>query len=542
MAEPNADADGQFRREIGLFDATMLVMGAMIGSGIFIVSKDIAADVLGAGWLLAAWVLTGVLTVMGALCYAELAGMMPDAGGQYVYLKRAYSPFWGFLYGWALFAIIQTGSIAAVAVAFTKFLGVFVPALGTDVARDVESNRSPAAVVYRSPDDLDYKIQMKLPWAQQPLIVFQRNKEKPFTVSMGQFLAAAIIAGLTLWNCRGVKEGKIVQNVFTVAKIGGLIMVIAVGFAAINPDVVKYNLEHAWDDYDQTARFGGAKASFPAFPSAILFAMVLGGALVGSLFSADAWNNVTFTGGEVKNPRRTLPLALALGATAVILLYVVVNVAYLCVLPVRPPAGAAFADSPMLQQGVANAKDDRVATAMMEEAGRRWQWPEGIGAKMMAVLVMVSTFGCLNGMILMGARLYYAMARDGLFFHSTGRLNSNGVPAVALILQGIWSIALIFSGTYSELLDYVIFAALLFYVLTVIGLFRLRRKEPDTPRPYRVWFYPLLPAMYVVLAGLVMVDLLFVRPDYTWPGLVLVLTGVPVYLLWRLFGRKMTSS
>jgi APA family basic amino acid/polyamine antiporter len=533
--------DQGFRREIGLFDAAMLVMGAMIGSGIFIVSKDIAADVQGAGWLLVAWVLTGVLTVMGAVCYAELAGMMPDAGGQYVYLKRAYSPFWGFLYGWALFAIIQTGSIAAVAVAFTKFLGVFAPALGTDVSRDVTTNKSPAAVVYRSPDDLDYKIQMKLPWAEKPLVVFKRNAEKPFTISLGQFLAAAIVMGLTLWNCRGVKEGKLVQNVFTVAKIGGLALVIGIGFAALNPEVVKYNIEHAWDAYDKTQRFDETKSSFPAFPSAVLFAMVLGGALVGSLFSADAWNNVTFTGGEVKNPRRTLPLALALGATAVILLYIVVNVAYLCVLPVRPPGAAAFADSPMLQQGVANAKDDRVATAMMEEAGRKWNWPEGIGAKMMAVLVMVSTFGCLNGMILMGARLYYAMARDGLFFQSTGRLNRNGVPAIALILQGVWSVALIFSGTYSELLDYVIFAALLFYVLTVIGLFRLRRKEPDTPRPYRVWFYPVLPAMYVVLAGLVMVDLLFVRPDYTWPGLLLVLTGVPVYMLWRLFGRKMTA-
>jgi APA family basic amino acid/polyamine antiporter len=348
--------EAHFHREIGLFDATMLVMGTMIGSGIFIVSQDIAATVGSSGWLLAVWVLTGVMTVLGALCYAELAGMMPDAGGQYVYLKRAFSPIWGFLYGWTLFLVIQTGSIAAVAVAFTKFLGVFVPMLGTDVAKPDGKTESPARVIYRSPDDFKLKITMSLPrldveWnkpgaeplkssadaapaAPQPITIFERDKKNPFTISLGQFLAAGIILGLTLWNCLGVREGKWVQNVFTVAKTIGLLLIIVVGlFVAANPDVIKSNLTDPWAGMERTGTFKDVANQFPQHHLWLVAAMVVGASMVGSLFSADAWNNVTFAGGEVKNPRRTLPLSLGLGATLVIALYLLVNLAYLAVLP-----------------------------------------------------------------------------------------------------------------------------------------------------------------------------------------------------------------
>ncbi len=541
-----------FQQKLGLFDATMLVAGTMIGSGIFIVSADIARTVGSSGWLLAVWVLTGIMTVLGALCYAELAAMMPQAGGQYVYLREAYSPLWGFLYGWTCFMVIQTGSIAAVAVAFAKFLGVLVPALGTD------------NILYEI-KGLDVSVRYRLPWFEESITFFER---KDFTISAGQLVAVAVTALLTLLNCRGVREGKWVQNIFTVAKTLALILLIVLGLTvAANADAIQANTGDLWSGITETESYAGIHKLLPQ-AGLLVALMVAGGAMVGSLFSADAWNNVTFTAGEVRNPRRNLPLSLVLGTGLVIVLYFLANAAYLAALPVRTEASlearargleqrieerekAGDADgakeareqldtllgqASTFDRGIARVKDDRVGTAALQLASPRF------GVPFMAVAIMISTFGCVNGMILMGARLYYAMARDRLFFQSVGRLNRQGVPAAGLILQGIWSILLIFSGTYNELLDYVIFAALLFYVLTVVGLFVLRRTRPGLERPYKVHGYPVLPALYVVLCTAIMLDLLIVKPVYTWPGLLIVLTGIPVYFVWRLVGKKGTTA
>ncbi len=547
-----------FRREIGLFSATMLVMGAMVGSGIFIVSTDIAKQVVGSGWLLAVWALTGVMTVLGALVFAELSGMMPDAGGQYVYLKRAFGDKWGFLYGWTFFAVIQTGSIAAVAVAFMKFLGVFVPLLGTDTALDKETGKSPAMVLYRWPapgvaadvaaQEADEKagklwisrgdqmtLRLPLPLADKPVAVFERGVAKPFTITLGQCLAAALIVGLTLLNCLGVREGKLVQNVFTVAKIAGLALVIAVGLlAAPDAGVVKANAAEPWAGIETGSTYAEAKAVFPTAAPWLLVAMAVAGAMVGSLFSADAWNNVAFAGGEVKEPHRTLPRALTLGVAAVIGLYLLVNLAYLAVLPIQGAADGADA----VARGVANAKDDRVATAVLERAGERWGLDARWGAGLMAACVMASTFGCVNGMILMGARLYYVMARDGLFFRAAGNLNGAGVPAASLLMQAGWSALLVFSGAYNELLDCVMFSAVLFYALATVGLFVLRWKEPATPRPVRVPLYPLVPLLYLLFCLAFMAAVLVTKPQYTWPGMALVLLGLPLYGWWDLARRR----
>ncbi len=505
-----------FHRELGLFDSTMLVAGSMIGSGIFIVSADIARDVGSAGWLMVVWLLTGLMTVIGALVYAELAAMMPQAGGQYVFLREAYSPLWGFLYGWTVFTVIQTGSIAAVGVAFAKFLGVVVPALGTD------------HILLRI-SDLDISWSFPMPWMDEPLVFFQRQE---FTISAGQLVAVVVVALLTYVNCRGVEAGKRVQNAFTVAKTAGLLALILVGLTvAMNLDVIRANFADLWSGIHDTSRFLGVQRLVPVGEGMII-AMVLGGAMVGSLFSSDAWNNITFTAGEIKDPRRNLPRSLVLGTVLVIGLYLLANVAYLTALPI---AGSPEGLTP-LERGIAHAKDDRVGTAVLELAS------PNLGVALMALAIMISTFGCVNGMTLMGARLYYAMAQDRLFFQAVGRLNGRGVPAVGLILQGVWSAVLVFTGTYSELLDYVIFAALFFYVLTAVGLFILRRKQPHLERPYRTWGYPVIPALYAVLCALVMVDLLVVKPVYTWPGLILVLSGIPVYWLWRMRSRRAGSA
>ena len=505
------DTTHSFHRELSLFDSTMLVAGSMIGSGIFIVSADIARDVGSAGWLMLVWLFTGIITVMGSLSYAELAAMMPHAGGQYVFLREAYSPLWGFLYGWTVFTVIQTGSIAAVGVAFAKFLGVLVPALGTTHVLLRWSN-------------LDISWSFPLPWMQEPLVFFQRQE---FTISAGQLVGVVVVALLTWVNCRGVGAGKRVQNIFTVAKTAGLLGLILAGLTvAANMDVVRANLSDLWGAIRETPRFTTVERMVP-LGTGMLILMVLGGSMVGSLFAADAWNNITFTAGEIKNPRRNLPLSLVLGVGLVIFLYLLANLAYLAVLPVDGIEGAATP----LARGIAHAKDDRVGTAVLELAS------PNLGVPLMAIAIMISTFGCVNGMILMGARLYYAMAQDGLFFQAVGKLNDRGVPAAGLVLQGIWSAVLVFSGTYSELLDYVIFAALFFYVLTAAGLFVLRRKQPHLERPYKVWGYPFLPAAYGLLCAFIMVDLLIVRPVYTWPGLILVLSGIPVYWLWRRHSR-----
>ena len=519
-----------FQRRLNAFDATMLVVGTMIGSGIFVTSVEIARDVRTSGWLLAVWGLSGFMTIIGALSYAELAGMMPQAGGQYVYLREAYSPLWGFLYGWTCFLVIQTGSIAAVGVVFAKYLGVLVPQLGTD------------AILYTVND---VNLHLSLPWMAEPFFVM-----KKFTISAGQLVAVAVIAFLTLLNCRGVEEGKLVQNFFTVAKTLALVALIAVGiFVVANPIARMDNAADLWDGIRDSQRY--AEVSKTVGSSGLLVAlMVAGGAMVGALFSSDAWNNITFTAGEIQNPRRNLPLSLAVGTSTVVLLYLLANYAYLQALPVRgmpdldrqvrkaekenndEEKKKLLKEASPFDRGIAYAEEERVGSAVLE------LWNARLGAPLMAVAIMVSTFGCVNGMSLMGARLYYAMSRDGLFFRGVGRLNRRGVPAVALVLQGVWSALLVFSGTYNELLDYVIFAVLVFYVLTVAGLFVLRRKQPDAERPYRAIGYPVLPALYVLLCAVIMLDLLIVKPKFTWPGLIIVLTGIPVYFLWRLFGRR----
>jgi APA family basic amino acid/polyamine antiporter len=481
-----ADTPGTFHRRIGLFSAAMLVSGSMIGSGIFIVSAEISRDVGASGWLLGVWLLAGLMTVLGALGYAELAAMMPQAGGQYVYLREAYAPWAGFLYGWTSFLVIQTGTIAAVGVAFAKFLGVFAPAWGTGEAAEI-------------------------------------GTLGPLTFTRGQLVGVAVVAGLTLWNLRGVEAGKLVQNIFTVAKIGALALLIAVGLTvAANREAVAANTADLWGGVYGTGEFHRV-ADLVGMGGLLVALMVAGGSMVGALFSADAWHNVAFAAGEVKDPQRTLPRSLLLGTGLVIGLYVLANVAYLADLPLHGTKDAATPTG----RGIEYAAEDRVGTAVMELAA------PGMGVGLMAAAIMVSTFGCLNGLILMGARLYYAMARDGLFFARVGRLNARGVPAAGLIGQGAWACLLIFSGTYGKLLDYVIFAALLFYAATVAGLFVLRAKRPDAPRPYRAVGYPVLPGLYVFLCVAVMLDLLVVKPVYTWPGLLLVLAGVPVYFLWK---------
>ncbi|HZU39385.1 MAG TPA: amino acid permease [Gemmataceae bacterium] len=488
-----APATGQFQKRLGLFDGTMLVAGAMIGSGIFIVSSEIGRDVGSSGGLLAVWILTGIMTIIGALSYAELAAMMPHAGGQYVYLREAFSPLWGFLYGWTLFLVIQTGTIAAVGVAFSKFLGVIVPALGT----------KPEAGAWQL-------------WEWH-------IGSYSATITAGHVVAVAIIALLTSLNCLGVREGKWVQNIFTVTKTLALILLIVLGFTvATHAEAIAANMTDWWSGATSTAAFRKVE-SWSGLPALVVALMVGGGAMVGALFSSDAWNNITFTAGEVQNPRRNLPLSLVLGTGLVITLYVLTNIGYLRALPLHGEEHAATA----MGRGIDHAQDDRVGTALAETISPT------LGPAVVAIAVMVSTFGCANGLILMGARLYYAMARDGLFFRSVGQLNPRGVPAAGLILQGIWACLLVFSGTYGQLLDYVIFAALLFYVLTVIGLFVLRRTQPDAPRPYRAFGYPVVPGLYVGLAAIIMIDLLFVKPGYTWPGLIIVVAGIPVYFLWR---------
>src|SRR5579883_622337 len=467
----------EFVKAIGLFDGTMIVAGSMIGSGIFIVAADIARQTGSPGGLLITWILTGILTIAAALSYGELAGMFPHAGGQYVYLREAFSPLWGFLYGWTLFLVIQSGTIAAVAVGFARFLGVFLPRIS-------ESNYVLAPVHVSS----GYAL----------------------SLSTAQIVAICLIALLTWTNTRGLEYGKIVQNTFTTTKIGALAGLIVLGLIlGRNNTAVHANFgSDFWSLHDLTA-------------GALFIAICV--SQTGSLFSSDAWNNITFTAGEVKNPKRNVPLSLALGTGVVIALYLVANVAYLATLPFN---------------AIANAPSDRVATATLEVI-----FP-GKGGILMAAFIMVSTFGCANGLILAGARASYAMARDKLFFRQAYSLNKARVPAWALVLQGVWSAFLVLPRTYdvtkqtygnlySNLLDYVISAALIFYILTVAGIFRLRKPRPDAERPYRAFGYPVIPALYMIGAAAVLVVLFIYKPSSTWPGLVIVLIGLPVYWLFR---------
>lgn len=512
-----------FQRRLGLFDATMLVAGSMVGSGIFVVSSGIAQDVGSSGWLIVVWLVSGVMTIIGALSYAELASMFPHAGGQYVFLREAYGSLWAFLYGWTCFLVIQAGFIAAVAVIFVRYLGVLVPSLGIDtILLDVP---------------LDINLRLPVPWMAEPLTFFKREA---FTISTGQFVAVAMIVFLTALNFFGIGMGRLVQNIFTVAKTLGLVLLIMVGLTvAANADVIAENVADPWSGITETKQFAEVSKFAPVTSVAVV--LVLCGAMVGPLFSSDAWNNITFVAGEVKNPERTLPGGLFLGTGSVVILYLLANFAYLSALPLRnnfevrsASVGFLFPVAEPLAQaefshlrGIDHAKDARVATAVLERVSPT------LGVALMAIAIMISTFGCNNGLILMGPRLYYAMANDGLFFRAVGRLNYWGVPAAGLVVQMVWSIVLVFSGSYNDLLDYIIFGALLFYILTVLAVFVLRRRRPELERPYRAFGYPLVPALYIALCAVIALGLLVVKPVFSWPSLLIVLTGIPVYLLWR---------
>ncbi|HEX8160379.1 MAG TPA: amino acid permease [Pyrinomonadaceae bacterium] len=498
-----AGAEAEDRREgfvrgLGLLDSTMIVAGSMIGSGIFIVSSIIARQVGSPGWLLVVWIVTGLLTLMAALSYGELAAMMPRAGGQYVYLREAFSPMWGFLYGWTLFLVIQTGTIAAVAVGFARYTGVLVP------------------------------------WVSEKSYIVEPVRFGGYALSLStaQLVGLLLIALLTFMNTRGLKLGKLVQNVFTVAKTGALVALIVLGIVVgLKSGAGAANFSDFWGVRGNLQDVGKGLTAAAAFGLFVGICV----AQTNSLFSADAWNNITFTAGEVKNPRRNIPLSLAFGTVLVIGLYLLANVAYLVALPF---------------DAIQNAPSDRVASETANVI-----FP-GLGATVMAVAIMVSTFGCNNGLILAGARAYYAMARDGLFFRSAGELNRNRVPAWGLVIQGIWAAALVLPRTvttdasgavtygnlYGNLLDYVISAALIFYILTIIGIFLLRKKRPEVERPYKAFGYPVVPALYVAGASVILVVLFVYQTATTWPGLIIVLTGIPVYFIWRRVGVPMEGS
>lgn len=501
-----APRSGEFVKGLGLFSATAIVMGSMIGSGIFIVPADIARGVGSPALLIGAWLVTAVMTIIGALTYGELAAMMPKAGGQYVYLRESLGPLWGFLYGWTLFLVIQTGTIAAVAVAFGKFLGVFFPSV--------------------SAKHWLWHVGTVPAWHVGPMVLGNMD----IGLNTANLAAVIIIVLLTLLNTFGVKLGAVVQNIFTSTKVFALLMVVVLGLAAKNASAIAANFSggNFWKDagwntlHPVQVGMGGPIAM-------VGMLTILAVVQVGSLFSADAWNNVTFTAGEIRNPKRNLPLSLALGTGVVLLLYVLCNFIYLAVLPLHGVPDGASA----VVRGIQYAEQDRVATAVMEQAFA------GYGAKMMAATILISTFGCINGMILAGARVYYAMSRDGLFFEAAGKLSSKSkTPVVSLWVQCVWTCLLCLSGSYGQLLDYVIFAVLVFYVLTIIGLFVLRRTKPDAERPYRAFGYPVLPALYIIMATWISVVLLRYKPQYTWPGLGLVLLGLPVYFLWKKSGHE----
>ncbi len=484
-----------FVRAIGLFDGTMIVVGSMIGSGIFIVAADIARQTGSAAGVLLAWIITGLLTISAALSYGELAALFPRAGGQYIYLREAYSPLWGFLYGWTLFLVIQTGTIAAVAIGFAKYLGVLFPAISAQT------------------------------WIVHPINL---GSKYAVSLSVQQFVGILMIVLITFLNTLGVKLGKWIQNIFTSAKTLSLVGLIFLGiFVGRNHAAIADNFSHFWAVRNAQPIEPGAnflRGLIPTVTAASGFFglfVAFGVAQVGSLFSADAWNNIGFTAAEVKNPKRDVALSMAFGTIIVITLYCLANLAYLFALPLSQ---------------IQNAPDDRVATAALNAIFGP------AGAVIMAVAIIISTFGCNNGLILAGSRVAYAMAKDGLFFRATGKLNSRGVPGIALVYQGFWIVILLllrtrkpdgtYGNLYSDLLDYVVFSVLIFYALTIAGIFVLRKNRPDAERPYRAFGYPVLPALYIVSALAIMFVLLLYKTQTTWPGLVIVLIGVPVYLLW----------
>jgi APA family basic amino acid/polyamine antiporter len=492
--------EGHFVQGLGLTSATTIVMGGMIGSGIFIVSADIARLVNSPALLIGAWIITGIMTIIAALSYGELAAMMPRAGGQYVFLREALGPLWGFLYGWTLFLVIQTGTVAAVAVAFGKFLGVFFPSIS-------------------STNWILHFVHVP-PFAVGPVELGNMD----IGINTQNLVAIIVVATLTIINIRGVRTGAIVQNIFTFAKTAALLGLVLLGiFVGQNAEAVAANFSDFWKNASLGAEHAlqiGVGGSVTLVGTITILAV----AQVGSLFAAEAWNNVTFTASEVRDPKRNLPLSLALGTGIVILLYISANIVYLLVLPLVGDPSAPTA----IGRGIQHAAEDRVGTAVMQVI-----FGSG-GEAIMAFAILISTFGAANGILLSGARVYYAMAVDGLFFKTVGHLDPRyNTPARSLIVQGIWTSILCISGSYGQLLDYIIFAVLIFYILTIASIFVLRKKQPDAPRPYRAFGYPVLPAIYVIMAAYIAIVLLLYKPQYTWPGLIIVLIGIPVYLFWR---------
>lgn len=459
--------DAEFKQSLGLLDATMIVVGSMIGSGIFIVSADITRHVGGGAYLLLAWVITGLLTLIAAVSYGELSAMFPKAGGQYVYLREAYNPLVGFLYGWSFFAVIQTGTIAAVGVAFAKFTAYLLPSLG----------------------DKNILLDLGL-----------------IRISAAQIVSIVTIVLLTFLNSQGVKNGKWIQTLFTITKIASLFGLLIMGFLiGAKAEIWNANMEGFWDTFS-LKKENGAILKEDLLGLAIVPALAV--AMVGSIFSSDAWNNITFIAGEVKNPQKNIGLSLFLGTLIVTTIYLLMNVMYLYVLPLSD---------------IAFAADDRVAVVASEHIFG------SVGTIIIALMIMVSTFGCNNGLILSGARVYYTMAKDGLFFKKAGELNKNNVPEFGLWIQCAWAAVLCLSGKYGDLLDYVVFVVLLFYILTIAGIFILRKDRPDAIRPYKAWGYPILPALYILLASVISILLFIYKPSYTYPGLGIVLVGIPIY-------------
>jgi basic amino acid/polyamine antiporter, APA family len=479
----------------------MLVMGSMIGSGIFIVSAEIGREVGSPALLIAAWAVAGFMTIVGALSYGELAAMMPRAGGQYVYLRESLGPLWGFLYGWTLFLVIQTGTIAAVGVAFGKFLGVFIPSI---------SSTNWLLHLWKVP-----------PIHIGPMVLGNMD----VGINTQNLMAILLTIFLSIINVSGLKTGAMIQNIFTAAKVSALLGLAVLGFVfGRNPEAIRANF--GGTDFWRNAVHGALHPVQVGVGGPIVLVgtlTILAVAQVGSLFSADAWNNVTFTAGEVKNPSRNLPLSLALGTGIVIALYIACNFVYLTVLPLEGVENGVT----ILARGITHAAEDRVGTAVMT------QMFGSVGGLLMAAAIMISSFGCMNGLILSGARVYYAMAKDGLFFRNVAKLHPTyKTPAISLMVQMAWTCVLCISGSYGQLLDYIIFAALAFYSLTILGLFVLRWKHPDAARPYKAVGYPVLPIIYIVMALFIDVVLLRYKPQFTWPGLMVVLLGIPVYFAW----------
>jgi APA family basic amino acid/polyamine antiporter len=475
------------QKRVNLFDGISMVAGAMIGSGIFIVSADIARSVGSPGWLMIVWLIAGIITIIGAISYGELAAMIPDVGGQYVYLREAYHPLIGFLFGWTTFLVIQCGSIAAVAVAFAKFSGVLFP------------------------------------WISESNVIMHIGK---LDITTTQLIAILSIIFLTWLNTRGIVTGKTVQNFFTSTKVIALFGFIVVGFFASRAlGSFEVNKEVFW----QASQVGPDNTVVPLSGFALIAA--IGTALVGSLFAMDAWYNVTYISGEIINPKKTVPLSLLFGTLIVAVIYLFTNFIYIKILPLAGSPDGVDA----ISRGIQFATDDRVATSAMNVIFGDY------AAIIMAVFIMISTFGCNHSLILAGPRVYYAMAKDGLFFKKVGSINKRGVPGFAIAVQGVWSVLLCLSGTYSNLLDYVIFAVLIFFAITILAIFVLRIRKPDVPRPYKAFGYPVVPAIYIFITVIIMVILLIYKPNYTFPGLIIVLLGIPVYFLWA-HNRKNRSE